>query len=345
MRKISAGQLRAAIERAGLPPDTFERIEASLSTETEQAPGFEPAHISYYLGALLIIGAMGWFVTSAWDSLSGFAIMAIAAGYGVLFGAVGFRLFRRAATRIPGGLLVAVAVCMTPMAVYGLERALGWWPLYNPGSYTNFHPYINASWVVMECATIFVAALALKFVRFPFITAPAAYALWYLSMDATALLAHGHWSFHQQCWISVYFGMAMLVIAYWLDGASELDFSFWLYLFGLLAFSGGLSLMGSGSQLGRAIYCLIHFTMIVAAILLQRRVFLIFGGIGIFTYLVIEANQYFRNSFGFTLALTVIGACFIAAGIAYKRNEAQLEATLARFVPQRVRHRHASLQA
>ncbi len=344
MRKISASELRAAIERAGLPPDTFERIQAALSAETEQAPGFEPAHISYYLGALLIIGAMGWFVTSAWDSLSGLTLAAIAAGYGVLFGAVGYRLFRRPATKIPGGLLVAVAVCMTPLAAYGVERALGWWPLYDPGSYTHFHPYINASWVLMECATIAVAAIALKFVPFPFITAPAAYALWYLSMDATALLAHGHWTFHQQCWISVFFGLAMLVVAYLVDGVSQLDFAFWFYLFGLLTFSGGLSLMGSGSQLGRALYCLIHFAMIVAAILLQRRAFLIFGGIGIFTYLVVEANEYFRNSFGFTLALTLIGACFIAAGIVYKRKETQLEAKLARFVPARVRYRHASLQ-
>lgn len=342
MRKISANELRAAVERAGLPADTFERIREALKAEPENAPAFEAAHISYYLGALLIIGAMGWFVTNAWDTLSGFTLAAIAAGYGVLFGAVGYRLFRKPATKIPGGLLVAVAVCMTPMAVYGIERALGWWPLYDPGSYTNFHPYINASWVVMECVTIAVAVLALKLVPFPFITAPAAYALWYLSMDASALIAHGQWNFHQQCWISVFFGLAMLIVAYLVDGASRLDFAFWFYLFGLLTFSGGLSLLGSGSQLGKAAYCLIHFAMIVAAILLQRRAFLVFGGIGVFAYLAMEASEYFRNSFGFTVALTIIGACFIAAGVVYKRNEAQLEAKLVRFMPARVRQRHAN---
>jgi hypothetical protein len=345
MRKITANELRAAIERAGLPSSTFERIEQALNAEPENAPAFEAAHISYYLGALLIIGAMGWFVTNAWDTLSGLTLTAIAALYGVLFGAVGCRLFQRPATRIPGGLLVAVAVCMTPMAVYGVERALGWWPLNDPGSYTNFHPYINASWVLMECVTIAVAVIALRFVPFPFITAPAAYALWYLSMDATALLGHGHWTFHQQCWISVFFGIAMLIAGYLADGASQLDFAFWFYLFGLLTFSGGLSLLGEGNQLGKAIYCVIHFAMIVVALLLQRRAFLVFGGIGVFIYLVTEAERYFRNSFGFTLALTVIGASFIVAGIAYKRNEAQLETKLARLVPARVRHRHAGLHA
>jgi hypothetical protein len=341
MRKISASQLRAAVERAGLPADTFERIQIALADEPEIAPNFEAAHVSYYLGALLIIGAMGWFVTNAWDRLSGLTLSAIAIAYGVLFGAAGVRLFRKAATKIPGGLLAAVAVCMTPMAVYGLERAAGWWPSGDPGSYANFHPYINGGWVLMECVTVLVAAIAIRFVRFPFITAPAAYALWYLSMDATALLFGAHWTFHQECWISVIFGVVMLIAGYLLDGVSELDFSFWFYLFGLLTFTGGLSLMNSHSQVGRAVYCLIHLTLMALAILLRRRVFLVFGAFGVFVYLAIEAEAYFRNSFGFTIALTLIGVAFIVAGIAYKRKEARLEEKLTRFMPDRIRRRHA----
>jgi hypothetical protein len=338
---ISASQLRAAIERAGLPSDTFDRIQAALAAERENAPGFEAAHVSYYLGALLIIAAMGWFITDAWDRLSGLTLTAIATAYGIFFAAAGVRLFRKTSTKIPGGLLVAVAVCMTPMAVYGLERAWGWWPASDPGSYTRFHPLINASWVLMECATILVAAVALKFVRFPFITAPAAYALWYLSMDATALLFGAHWTFHQECLISVVFGMVMLIAAYLMDGLTKQDFSFWFYLFGLLTFSGGLTLLGNGSQVGKAVYCLIHLGMMGMAIILQRRAFLIFGAIGTFAYLMGEAQGFFRNSFGFTVSLTLIGIVFIAAGIAYKRNEKAIQAKFSPFIPSRIRDRHA----
>ena len=74
MKKITGHQLRSAVERAGLPAGTWEKIEAALAAEPESAAAFEAAHVSYYLGALLIIGAMGWFVTSAWDRLSGPAI-------------------------------------------------------------------------------------------------------------------------------------------------------------------------------------------------------------------------------------------------------------------------------
>jgi len=345
MAKFSLGQLRIAVERAGLSPDIFESIRSALIVDEDSAPSFELAHISYYLGALLIIGAMGWFITSAWDRLSGSTLTAIAIAYAILFGTVGVRLSAKAATKIPGGLLTTVAVCMTPLAVYGLERTLGWWPATEPGSYTRFHPWINASWVVMELVTVAVAAIALRFIRFPFVTAPAAYALWYLSMDATAWLFGVHWTFRQECRISVIFGIAMLVAAYLLDGMPELDFSFWFYLFGLLTFTGGLTLLGGGSQFGKALYCLIHLVMILLSVILQRRAFLVFGAIGVFSYLTAEASSYFRDSLGFTFSLTLIGSLFIAAGVAYKRNEQRLSASLSPFIPKRVRHRHASLIA
>lgn len=341
MKKISIAELQAAVERAGLPADTFERIQGVLAAEPETAPAFEAAHVSYYLGALLIIGAMGWFITSAWDRLSGWTITGVALAYAVVFGAVGARLFRRAATRIPGGLLVAVAVCMTPLAVYGLERAAGWWPAADPGGYTRFHPWIDASWVVMELATVLVAALALWRVRFPFITAPAAYALWYLSMDGTAWLFGKHWTFQQECHVSVIFGLVMLAVAWLLDGIPELDFAFWFYLFGVLTFTGGLTLLDSHNEWGKALYCLIHLAMLVVAVVLRRRVFLVFGGLGVFCYLASEAQQHFRDSLGFTLALTAIGVAFIVAGIAYKKNERRLEAKLAPLTPARIRLRHA----
>jgi hypothetical protein len=345
MRKISENQLRVAVNHAGYTSDVFDRILAALVAEPGTTPGFETAHVSYYLGALLIIGAMGWFVTNAWDRLSGLTLTAIAVTYAILFGGIGIRLFRQTATRIPGGLLIAVAVCMTPMAVYGLERQFGWWPSTNPGSYTNFHPRIDGSWILMEIATILVAVVVLRWVRFAFITAPAAYALWYLSMDATAFIFGVHWTFHQECWISVCFGLLMLTIAYLLDGKSEIDFSFWFYLFGLLTFSGGLTLLGDGSQFGKAIYCLLHLLLMTLSIILQRKAFLVFGALGVFAYLMGEAQGYFRNSFGFTISLTLIGAFFIAAGIAYKRNEHSIEAKLLPLIPDRIRQRHRTLPA
>jgi hypothetical protein len=343
MRTITETELRAVAQMIGLPEDTTDRLLLAVVQQPQTAAKFEAAHIAYYLGALLIIGAMGWFVTNAWDSLSGITLFAIALVYAAVFGSAGVMLYRRPAMRIPGGLLTTVAVCMTPLAIYGLERQAGWWPAANPGSYANFHPYIHGSWVLMEAATILASAVALKYVRFAFITAPAAYALWYMSMDATSLLFGKMWDFKQECWISAIFGVVMLAVGYFADGETEIDFAFWFYLFGLLAFTGGLTLMGDGSQLGKAIYCLIHLALIVLSILLLRKAFLVFGAIGVFCYLAGEATGYFRNSFGFTISLTLIGAAFVVAGVLYKRSEAAMTERLSAYIPARVRHRHAGL--
>jgi hypothetical protein len=341
MKNISERQLQAAVERAGFESEVFKRIWAAVLFESDEKAGFEAAHIAYYFGALLIIGAMGWFITNAWDSFSGATLTLIALGYAAVFGFAGITMWRKPATHIPGGLLAAVAVCMTPLAVYGIERQLGWWPAFDPGSYTKFHPLINGSWVGMEAMTILVAALFLRFVRFPFITAPAAYALWYMSMDATSLLFNRAWNFHDECHISAAFGLGMMLIGFFADGEADQDFAFWFYLFGLLAFTGGLSLLGNGSQLGKAVYCLVHLVLIMLSIVLQRRAFLVFGAIGVFIYLANEAFGFFKNSYSFTFGLTILGILFIAAGVFYKRHEANLACRLARFVPKRVSHRHS----
>src|SRR5207244_2586927 len=136
---------------------------------------------------LIVIGAMGWFMTEAWERFGGGGIFLIAVAYATGFVLAGRVLWKRERL-IPGGLLVTMAVCTTPLAIYGLERWIGIWPAEDPGPYTRFHPFIHASWLLMEAGTIAAGCVALRFVRFPFLTAPVAYALWYMSMDLTPLL-------------------------------------------------------------------------------------------------------------------------------------------------------------
>ena len=340
MRPISEQRLRSAVQSAGYPAEVFDNIRQHLAAEPESAAAFEPAHIAYYLGAVLIIGAMGWFITSAWDSLAGITLTAIAAVYAAVFGGVGYLLAQRPGTRVPGGVLVAIAVSMTPMIVYGLERQFGMWPVDDPGKYSDFHPYIRSGWVYMELFTLLASFIALRFVRFPFIAAPGAYALWYLSMDGTALLFGHAWTFQQEAHISVIFGVVMMLVAYLLDGERDVDLAFWFYLFGLLTFSGGLSLWEGGTQLGKAIYCLIHLGLIVLSVILQRRAFLVFGALGVLFYVGDEAFGFFHDSITFTFGLTAIGIAFIVAGLVYKKNEPSLTRALLPLIPGRIRHRH-----
>lgn len=315
-----------------------EAVWAALEKNTAHRPRFELAHVAYYFGALIVIGAMGWFMGLAWENFGGSGILVLAVAYALLFVMAGRTLWKTPSLRIPGGLFITMAVCMTPLAIYGLERMTNFWPQDDPGSYANFHPYINASWIFMELGTIIAAFVALRFFPFTFLTAPIAYALWYLSMDVVPLLLGEAWTtWEQRLWISLWCGVIMLLIAYLIDRRTRQDFAFWLYLFGMAAFWGSMSSMDGGSEYRKAIYCVINLGLIVLSVLLQRRVFIVCGALGVMGYLGHLSYSVFRDSIMFPFALTIIGVAVIALGVFWQKNRASIEAGIMRLVPEPIR--------
>jgi hypothetical protein len=94
---------------------------------------------------------------------------------------------------IGGSLLITVAICLVPLLTYAIEDILGLWPAEYPGAYKDYYPWINGSWIVMELATIVAAAIALRYVRFAFLTAPIAFSFWFLSMDLGRIDVDEQW--------------------------------------------------------------------------------------------------------------------------------------------------------
>ncbi len=312
-----------------MSPEQADRLWEALKIEaaSNDGPSFDAANVAYYFGALIVIGAMGWFMTKAWESFGGLGLFAIALCYAICFVIAGRALFKKPGLRVPAGLLITMAVCMVPLAVYGLERWTGFWPADDPGTYTHFHPYINGSWLIMEAATIVAGLVALWFFRFPFLTAPIAYALWYMSMDLVHLMSGGgYMSWHEKANITAVFGALMLLGAYLADllGRDQ-DYAFWAYLFGTVIFWGGLSSMESQSETGRFIYFLINLFLILGSIALRRRVLMIFGALGVFWYLSHLAYSVFQDSVMFPLVLTVIGLLIIFLGVQYQKRRKDLE--------------------
>ena len=326
---VSQQDLRQAATSSGLSEEQADRLWETLRSAAADSdkPRFDAASVAYYFGGLIVIGAMGWFMTKAWEGLGGLGLFGVAVGYALCFVVAGRLLWKKPGLRVPAGMLITMAVCMVPLAVYGLERWTGFWPANDPGGYTRFHPYINGSWLIMEAATVLAGFVALRFFKFPFITAPIAYALWYMSMDLVHLISGGgYMSWHEKANITAIFGALMLLGAYLTDllGKSE-DYAFWAYLFGAVIFWGGLSSMESHSEIGRFIYLLINLFLIFCSIALRRRVFMVFGALGVFWYLSHLAYSVFQDSILFPLVLTVIGLFIIFLGVQYQKRRKDLE--------------------
>jgi Predicted membrane protein (DUF2157) len=346
--KISKDDMQWAASEGIISPEQADRLWAALGGRAMGGQRFDGVHVAYYFGALLVIAAMGWFMTTAWESFGGAGLFLIALLYAVSFVLAGRTLWDRQGLRVPGGLLYTMAVCMTPLAVYGLQRALGLWPQGDPGPYRGYHIWVKGSWLLIELGTIAAALAALRFRRFPFLTAPIAFSLWYMSMDLTPLLfGKEGFTWDERKIVSVWFGLAMLLVAYLVDlrGRGRADFAFWGYLFGLMAFWGGLSMMESGSQLSKFFYCLINIGLIGLSLLLRQRAFIVFGSMGVFGYLGYLAHRVFADSLLFPFALSLIGVLLIYLGVLYQKNgqrielfaQTRLPAAVRRMVPPRAR--------
>ena len=330
--KINKTNLQNACSKINLDNETSDKLWSEL--EKDNSPKFDVENLAYYFGALIIMSAMGWFMTEAWDGIGGLGISILGLMYLLLFILLAQYLWYNKQLRVPGGLFFTLGIWMIPLIVFGIEKHTGLWPQDSQGSFQDYHVWVRGSWVIMELATIIGGIITLKYVRFPFLTFPIAFSLWYLSMDVTSII-YGvkEWSWEQIQLVSVYFGLTMLIVSYFIDRRTKEDFAFWIYLFGIMAFWGGLSSMNSDSELNKLLYCAINLFLILISVIIQRRVFIVFGSIGVFGYLGHLAFRIFNDSLLFPVALSLLGMAIIYLGIIYNRNKLIIEETLWNILP------------
>jgi len=334
--------LRAAVSAGALDANKLSPLLDFLNGRAAQAPAetaprFDLAHLLWYAGALIVMSAMGLFSTLAFSSMGGFALTATAVVYAILFTIAGHHLWYGRDLRIPGGLLIAIAVSMAPLAVYGIQEAYGVWGQFGrPGTVHDFYVWIKGSWVFMEIAAVVAGVIALRFYPFPFIVMIIAFALWFMSMDLTPwVFGHAEFTWDERREVSVWFGLGVLVVAWLVDRYQRGgDFAFWLHLFGMMAFWGGLSLKSSDSEIAKALYCLLNVGLILLSVVLRRRVYAVFGTFGVAGYLGYLSQTVFKDSMLFPFALSAIGVGVIAVGLYYHKHQAALEAWLDRHLPE-----------
>jgi hypothetical protein len=326
--------------------------ERRHGSATAQGPRFDLTHVLWYAGALIIIGAMGLFTNEAFNRMGGWALAACGAAYAIVFTLAGHHLWTARNLRVPGGLLITVAVSMVPMIVYGVQDALDLWKYArgDPGTYQSFFPYMHGSWLYMEIAAVIAALLAVWRYPFPFILAVAGVALWFMSMDLALWFTRtpGSYSsdFETRRFVSMLFGIVMILAAWAADVARRggPDFPFWIHVFGVMAFWGGLTLHDGGTELQKVGYLLINIALIGLSLFLNRRIYAVFGALGIAAYLGHLAHSVFKDVILFSFALSAIGLAVIFLGLWLHRNRLKLVAALDQSLPpglKRLRPLHA----
>ncbi len=318
---ISPNTLSKAVKAKIISQEQADKLLIFLQNQNEQSPGFNATNVLYYLGGLIAIAAMTVFLTLGWESFGGWGIFAIS----LVYAAIGLyisSLFKAKNFAIPAGICATFVVALTPLAIYGLQRGLGYWP--DETVYRDYHHYIKWHWILMELGTLFIGIILAWIYRYPFMIMPIAVTLWYMSMDLAALIAmDDNYSFALRAKVSLYFGLATLLTAFWVDLKSRhsADYAFWLYLFGALTFWGGLTSLYSDSEMAKFLYLCINLFLIGLGLILVRKVFVVFGGLGVAGYLGHLANELFKDSVLFPVALTIIGLIIIYLGTLWQKHE------------------------
>lgn len=229
-----------------------------------------------------------------------------------------------------------MAVAMTPLFTYGIQKWLGVWPGEYAGNYRDFHTYIRGGWMIMELSTLVVGTAALRYIKIPIAMAIPAFVLWYMSMDITPILFGDDDNWKIRKYVSITFGIIMIVVAFIIDNRKRVDYGKWLYIFGGITFWVGLSALDSSNGWSRFLYFIINVIMMCAGTLLGRRVFMIFGSLGCIGYIGHLAYSTFRDSSFFPIALLGFGLVVVFAGWFFHKNRETIREKIFVITPQAV---------
>lgn len=291
---VYESDLQWAAQQGFISVDQAQILWTQLVDRANQRWKLRWIHLLYFLGAFLIIGSMTWFTNLAWEDSKGLSLFWLALVYVFSFSVAGNWIWNQQKNlpQIVGGIFATIAVCIVPVSIFALQRYFNYWEKDTPGLY-------------QALSVILAGAVMIYFIPFPFLTAPICLALYYLSEIDIALLIFTKPTFEEVAWVSVIFGLIMLAVFYFIDQLQlKEDFAFWGYIFGMLAFWGGLTglyyQIYYNITLYKVFYFLINLGLMILSIPLNRNVFIVFGGAGdiyvfvdfFYNYATLEADAW-----------------------------------------------------
>ncbi len=270
LSREQADALRRRAEDAGTPtplPAPFPTPDPLRATATAAA-------------ALVAAASAAWLLLVAWDRLGGEGGFAVAGAWAVLL-ANAARWLERRAFRAAGAIAAAGTVAMTGFAVHGLLAALGALADAHVDAPATLAGFLGSRMLPGIVAAIAAALVGLRAFGSPILAAVLVAAVWFGVMVGAPVVFGSAPTWTQRATLSALLGVVALGAGLALDGRTRRDVAFWLYLSGLVAFWGGLATSHSETRLALLLGAAVNASLVFVAILLRRRVFAIFGGVGL----------------------------------------------------------------
>jgi hypothetical protein len=307
---------------------------ASIRALTPQRPSAPPpatgaASLGYFLGALTVLVAMGWFLADRWEWLGAWGVLAVVALYAALFLYVARRL-RAENQPIAAGVLVLLAVMLTPIAVTAINEITDW--MLPRGTLCYGEDFVlwacRGEEILMELSTVAAALFALRRVRFPLLVVPiVAVALRGLFHAADAVIGLGYGALTTG-WIWVAGGSLLAAAAYVTERRQPEgeDYAFWLHLAAALSAAVASMLVLGAVREYRHLLIPGALVALFFAVRMRRVVWQLLGLSWFAGYLAWLASDVFSETPVFPIVLAALGVGVIIVTVWLQRNSERLTA-------------------
>ena len=315
---------------------TAEQRDAILRDVEHRPPdaGLDLTTLLYYGGGLLVLLAYSVFLGFQWQELNEAGRIVIAGISLVFFAAASQLLLRGKRFTLPGELLQVVAVAIVPLLVFAVLDAAGLWPedLGYRAPFAQRHEYeADLTWARMSLtgSAMLAALLAFWWSRSPFVLAAALFSFTALSVDVTLQFDRSRLEYEWQTGQSLIIaaiGAATLAAGIAVRGATERDYSLWLYVLGLAGLAIGLgsrALPEDAAAGWGVLWMIVALGVLALSIIVQERLFAVGGLAAVFTYLAKLVFEVFQDATA-ALGLALLGLMILGAGMLYQRYSARL---------------------
>ena len=342
---ITESDIKGLLEAGIINEATADDMRVYGAAVDADRPRFDFINAAYYFGALVVMLAFTWLLFDWYARYGGIALMALASSYAILFLLGGDWLWKQPGLRIPGGLLFTLAVCMVPIGVLGFQDYMGWFPVGNAFEIEDdaerliFQSREQTQYARIAAATLLAGLGAIKLRRFAFMAVPPILgftACWMLVVEILNGGDAGERVMSPQLMLAGFF---VMTVGFVVDRRTKEDFAFWLYGLGLAHFWFGMigrlfSGPGEAGELAWGIFAFVNLLLFDVSILLQRKVFMVGGAVGIMAYLGHLGFETFEDVLLFPFALTFVGLAIMGAAVLYRKNEEKLEQLVMNALPE-----------
>ena len=305
---ISDEQLNSILAEEGLEAEPPVR---------ERKAGLNLVTVAYYFGGFLALFSLIFFVGSNWDNLSDGALLGMSLVVMLLIGALGFWLRFRRGYPLAGGLLIFIATAILPFFIWTVERVAGGWQAGE--SFYDLRFFV----LYLGLGSLAGTLVMLYLTRFSLISLLVAGFAHLTILDIAQIIA-GKEDYVLEVTAATCGGFILLGIALTLWGRKL--YAFWLKLYGLVGlYIAFVSLFTeSDSVLFGLLFLAVYLIMIGLSLRFREVIYLVFGAIGFYTYIIRLVVDTFEGTNYFPLLLGGIGISIILLAVLYQRYRHRL---------------------